>query len=383
LNLFSNFTYFMDDPFQGDQFRQAENRKMFGLNMTQTWFGKLGSLETQNRVGVQARSDLISPVGLYSTENRQLVSMTREDRVRQGSIGLWADNSTQWLPKLRTVAGLRFDAYRFSVNSSIAGNSGSAHAQLTSPKLSMILGPWSQTEYFVNFGKGFHSNDARGVMQTRLPNDGGSSAPVTPLVSTRGWEIGARTEIVPGLQSSLSYWALDIASELVFVGDAGSTEASRPSRRHGIEWNNHYVANKWLMIDLDLALSHARYSQDAPQGKYIPGAIGKVASLGLTVTGIGPWFGALQWRYFGPRPLVEDNSVRSHSTTLAYARVGYRIDPKTTLTLDVFNLFNRAASDIDYHYASQLRGEAAPVGDVHFHPVEPRTFRLTLTRHFD
>jgi outer membrane cobalamin receptor len=383
LNLFSNFTYFMNDPLQGDQFRQAESRKMFGLNMTQTWFGKLGSLDTLNRIGVQARSDLISPVGLYGTANRQPVSMTREDRVRQGSIGLWVDNSTQWLPKLRTVAGARFDVYRFNVDSSAASNSGSANAHITSPKLSVIFGPWSQTEYFLNFGKGFHSNDARGVTQTRLPNDAGLSAAVTPLVSTRGWEAGARSEIIPGLQSSLSYWALDIDSELVFAGDAGSTEASRPSKRHGIEWNNHYVVNKWLMIDFDLAASHARYSQGAPQDRYIPGAIGKVVSLGLTVTGIGPWFGAFQLRYFGPRPLVEDNSVRSHSTTLASARVGYRINPKTTLTLDVFNLFNRAVSDIDYYYASQLRGEAAPVGDIHFHPVEPRTLRLTLTRRFD
>jgi len=108
-----------------------------------------------------------------------------------------------------------------------------------------------------------------------------------------------------------------------------------------------------------------------------------VASFGVSVTDLGRWSGAFQLRYFGPRPLIEDNSVRSQSTTLAYARVGYKVDAKTRVTLDVFNLFDRQASDIDYYYPSRLNGEATGgVNDIHFHPVEPRTFRLTLTRNF-
>jgi len=205
---------------------------------------------------------------------------------------------------------------------------------------------------------------------------------VTPLVSTRGSEVGIRSEWVPGLQSSLAVWQLDIDSELLFVGDAGETEASRASRRYGVEWNNHYVVNDWLSLDMDLALSKARFTHTDPAGQYIPGAINKVASLGATVTNWGNWFGSVQLRYFGPRPLIEDNSVRSNSTFLTYARVGYRYNPRTTLTLDVFNLFDRKASDIDYYYESQLAGEATPVNDKHFHPVEPRSARLTVTYNF-
>ena len=108
-----------------------------------------------------------------------------------------------------------------------------------------------------------------------------------------------------------------------------------------------------------------------------------MASVGATVADLGPWFGQFQLRYFGPRPLIEDNSVRSKSTTLAYLRIGYRISPNLRLALDVFNLFDRKASDIDYFYASRLQGEpAAGVDDVHFHPVEPRRFRLALTANF-
>jgi outer membrane receptor protein involved in Fe transport len=277
---------------------------------------------------------------------------------------------------------VRYDSYRFGVNSSIPGNSGKVDAGITSPKLSLVFGPWSKTEFFLNHGQGFHSNDARGVTQTRLPNGGGPTDPAVPLVKTRGAEFGVRSEIIPGLQSSLALWQLKLASELVFAGDAGVTEPSRASRRSGIEWNNHYVAAPWLLFDLDIAASRARYTQDDPAGNFIPGALDKVVSFGVAVRELGPWHGSLQWRYFGPRPLAEDNSVRSAATSIAYLRVGHHIGPKARLGLDVYNLFNRKASDIDYYYRSMLRGETAAVNDIHFHPAEPRSMRLTFTLNY-
>jgi outer membrane receptor protein involved in Fe transport len=206
-------------------------------------------------------------------------------------------------------------------------------------------------------------------------------------VRSKGGEVGLRTEIVPGLQTSLALWQLKLGSELVFSGDAGDTEASGASKRYGIELNNHYIATNWLLLDADIAVSRARFDEDqgdAPNiGRSIPGSVDTVVSLGATLTGYGPWFGQFQVRYFGPRPLIEDDSQRSKATTLAYLRVGYKITPDLKLALDVFNLFDRQASDIDYYYASRLPGEpAAGVNDIHFHPVEPRSFRLTLTANF-
>ena len=381
LDLYSNFTYFLNDPVNGDQFNQSEKRTMLGVNASKSWLGELAGMPMENKLGIQTRYDKLSPVALYNTAQAQRLSLIRSDKVEESSAGLFAENTLWWHEKLRTVAGLRYDRYQFDVKSSINGNSGNTSDGITSPKLSVIFGPWASTELFYNIGKGFHSNDARGTTQTRLP-DGSAASPVTPLVSTRGSEVGVRTEWVPGLQSSLAVWQLDIDSELVFVGDAGETEPSRASRRYGVEWNNHYVVNDWLLFDMDLALSKARFTHTDPAGQYIPGAINKVASVGATVTNWGNWFGSVQLRYFGPRPLIEDNSVRSNSTFLTYARVGYRINPKTTMTLDVFNLFNRKASDIDYYYESQLRGETTAVEGKHFHPVEPRSARLTLTYNF-
>jgi outer membrane receptor protein involved in Fe transport len=362
LTLYSDFTYFLDDPALGDQFSQAENRTLFGGALSRKWATNFGVVEGSTTVGVQLRQDRLDPVGLYKTVARQRIATISESHVRETSAGLYAQNDTQWMPWLRAIAGVRADRFSFDTTS----------ASIASPKLSLVLGPWARSEFFVNAGTGFHSNDARGV-----------AGRATPLVRSRGAEVGARTEIVPRLQSSLALWRLRLASELVFAGDAGDTEASRASKRSGVEWNNHWVAARWLLVDADLSWSRARFTQDDPAGNFVPGAVGKVMSLGATVTDVGPWSGQFQLRYFGPRPLVEDDSQRSKSTTLAYLRVGYKFTPRLKASLDVFNLFNRKASDIDYFYVSRLRGEpAGGVADTHFHPVEPRSARVTLTANF-
>ncbi|MBT9491604.1 MAG: TonB-dependent receptor [Paucibacter sp.] len=389
LNLFSNFSYFLDnaidldpDARDGDQFEQAERRQVYGLNSSRSWAGQVLGRESTTTLGLQLRHDRLAPVGLYASVARQRVATTLESRVRQTSWGLYAENSLQWTPWLRSVAGLRADHFDFDVNSSITANSGKKSADIASPKLSLIVGPWAKTEYFLNYGQGFHSNDARGST-VRVDRDGMPATPVDPLVRSKGGELGLRSEIIPGLQSSLALWQLRLASELVFVGDAGETAPSRASRRRGIEWNNHYIATPWLLLDADISWSRARFTEDDPAGAHVPGAIERVASLGLTVSDLGRWSGHFQLRYMGPRALLEDNSQRSDATTLAYARLGYKLGRDTTLTLDVFNLFNRSASDIDYFYASRLKGEPAEgVEDRHFHPVEPRSFRVTLSTGF-
>jgi outer membrane receptor protein involved in Fe transport len=326
-------------------------------------------------------------VGLYQGLGGQRTTTVQESQVRQSLFGLYAENSTAWTPTFRTLLGARYDRMEVDVRSSIADNSGQQTADLTSPKLSVILGPWNKTEYFVNIGSGFHSNDARGVTARLAPKEGTPIDPSPALVRTTGSELGLRTEAIAGLQSSLALWQLNIGSELVFAGDAGDTGASGASRRWGVEFNNHYRATPWLLLDADIAVSRAEFTSpqgDTPNaGRYVPGSVETVVSLGAVISDRGPWSGQFQLRYFGPRPLIEDNSQRSDPTTLAYLRVGYQINRSTKLALDVFNLFDSKASDIDYYYASRLPSEPAEgVADRHFHPVEPRSVRLTLTSRF-
>ncbi|WP_374046043.1 TonB-dependent receptor [Massilia sp. R2A-15] len=370
LDLYSNFTYFLDDPVNGDQFSQPDRRVTSGVNASHTWHAHPGGRVSDFTVGFQLQNDNIFN-GLYHTKARERLSATREDHVTETSLGVYVENHTRWNDWLRTTAGVRGDAYRFKVRGDLAANSGTANDSLLSPSLNLAFGPWKQTDFYVNFGNGFHSNDARGTV-----------AQVAGLVRSRGMEAGVRTEIVPGLQTSLSLYRLDFDSELTFVGDAGTTEAGRPSRRNGIEISNYYKPLKWLTIDVDAAFARARSRDFAPEGDRIPGAVEGVGQIALTVDQLGAWSGALRLRYFGPRPLIEDNSVRSKPSMTINGRIAYRISKSMKVELEGFNLANRRDSAIDYLYASRLKNETAAVTDIHFHPIESRSARVTLIRNW-
>lgn len=383
LDLYSNFTYFDADPVNGDQFNQRDKRTTTGVNLSHMWPVKIFGRESDNTIGLQLQNDNISN-GLFSTAARQRLSTTRADHIVESSIAVYFENNTHWSDTFRTVAGLRGDFYRFDVKSDNPENSGKATDSIASPKLSFIFGPWAKTEYYFNVGTGFHSNDARGTTITIDPASGEAADRVPPLVRSKGVEAGIRTEIIPGLQSSFAVYQLDFDSELVFVGDAGTTEAGRPSRRIGFEFNNYYKPTDWLTIDADIALARARFRGLDPAGRRIPGAVEGVASLALAVDNLGPYFGALQLRHFGPRPLIEDNSVRSSGTTTLNGRIGYKINKKTRIELEGFNLTDREDSAIDYYYASRLANEPAGTStdDIHFHPIESRSFRVSLNMNF-
>jgi len=377
LNLFSNFTYFLVDPVNGDQFEQKDRRVMSGFNLQHSWTTRLGGFDVENRVGTQMRNDNIS-VGLFNTRAQQRLSTTREDHAVETSAAVYLQSSVQLAQKVRTVAGARADFYRAEVTSDTAANSGKSNDRIVSPKLGLIFGPWAKTEYYLNYGHGFHSNDVRGTTITVDPASGAAASKVPLLVRAKGYEAGVRTEIIPRLQSTFSVFRLDLDSELLFVGDAGTTEASRPSRRTGFELSNLYTPTPWLLLDADLAYSRARFTNSDPAGSRVPGAVEGVATFTATVDHVGPYYGSVRARYFGPRSLIEDNSVRSPSTTLVSGRIGYKFDKRVRVQLDVLNLLDRRSSQIDYFYESQLRGEAAPVADRHFHPVESRSFRAAL-----
>ena len=382
LRIYSNFTYFLDDPVNGDQFAQPDNRTDMTLNASHAWKGSLFGRPSETTVGIQIQRDSIRN-GLLSTKARQEISETRRDRIKETSVGAYFENTSHWAEKFRTVLGLREDYYRFNVHSSLDANSGKTHASLASPKLSLIFGPWSKTEFYLNAGTGFHSNDARGTVIAIDPKSGDPADRVPGLVRAKGAEAGIRTEIIPRLQSTLSVYGLDFASELIFQGDAGTTSAGRPSRRVGFEFSNYYKPTDWLTIDADIAYAKARFRDNDAVGRRIPGAVEGVASLAAAVDNLGPYFGALQLRYFGPRPLIEDNSIRSKSTTTLNGRVGYKIGPDLSVEVEGFNLLNSKSSAIDYYYQSRLPNEG-PDGenDIHFHPIESRSARVTLNARF-
>ncbi len=379
LNLFSNFTFFLDDPENGDQFEQAEKRVAAGGRITYRRLGHFLDRHTESAIGLQVRRDWLDPVGLYRTAARQRLSTTREDEVGQTMAGVYAQTEVEWTRTLRTTFGVRADRYQFDVTSDNPLNSGDGSDGLVSPKVGAIFGPWSGTEIYVNAGTGFHSNDARGAVITVDPASGEPADRVTPLVRAKGAEVGLRTVRIRGLQSTATLWYLGIDSELLFVGDAGTTEAGRPSRRVGIEWTNYARLKPWLTLDADLAFTRARFTDDDPAGNRIPGALDRVVSAGVTFEPLDRFFGSIRVRHFGPRPLLEDASVTSNSTTIWNGAVGYRLSSTARFVLEAFNLFDAEVSDIDYFYTSRLPGEpAAGVDDVHLHPTLPRSARLGI-----
>jgi outer membrane receptor protein involved in Fe transport len=380
LDLFSNFTYFLDDPVNGDQFEQVDRRTVLGGDFSYVWSGS-SRFESIYTVGTSLRHDDIGEVGLHRTQNQQRLSTVRSDAVSESSIGVYAQAEARWSDRWRTQLGLRADFYNFSVRSNLAANSGDTSDAIVAPKLSVIYSLDDSSELYFSSGRGFHSNDARGTTIRVDPNTQLPVEQVDPLVASTGAEFGFRTFWNDKLNLSASLWYLELDSELLFVGDAGITEPSRPSRRYGIELPVYYRIGYWV-LDLELALTKSRYADDDPAGDEIPGSIERVIAAGVAMQYPSGVYGSLRARHFGDRPLVEDGSVRSESSTVLSMLLGYRRE-SLDFRIEVLNLLDVEDQDIAYFYTSRLTGEPVDgVDDVHLHPMEPRTVRASITWNF-
>jgi outer membrane receptor protein involved in Fe transport len=423
LDLFNNFTWFTNEPINGDQFHQHDDRIYGGGGVSRTINGMLGNLQTQTIFGVQSRYDAIN-VGLTNTFQRSFLSSVLTDHVNEGNVGIYAESTIHWTDWFKTTTGWRGDYFAASVNSILnQANSGSTEAAVGSPKFTMVFGPFYKTELFVGAGMGYHSNDARSVTTTEEPGAPNTLQGAAPLlVRSRGAEIGVRTKVIPGLDSSISVFTLNQASELFFDGDTGDTSAGRPSQRTGIEFTNDYRPVSWAHVDANLALSRARFlGYDAAQeqmyqqlvgypqaqignapGNYVFNAPWMVASAGVTLGEKLGWFGALRWRYISPRPLTEDGAFQSPPFNIFNGEIGYRFDDGLRIQLDVLNLLNSRTDQATYAYGSLLKSDSlfamcfpgsgsptAPaavcqngVMDRVLHPIEPLTVRLTVAKSF-
>lgn len=374
--LVSNFTYFLEDPRDGDQFVQSDKRWVLGGSIDHKMsIGPIGLT-----VGADLRHDAISGVELFRSVGGTAAAPVRTDSVDQTSVALFADGEITLAPGLRAILGLRYDHMFYDVSADLAANSGGGNDGFLAPKASLAWQVSDYLELYGNYGQSFHSNDVRGAAITVDPMSGDPADRVPVFARAEGAEIGARVQQGGFHVSLVGFW-LKLDSELVFVGDGGATEANDGSRRFGSEANLFWRPVDWLLLDASYAYTNARYVGLSNGVRKIPGAVPEVLSGGLTVQPVDAVSLTTQIRHLGNAPLIEDGSIESDPTTLVNLG-GYWYIGSLTLGAELFNVFDVKNADITYFYESRLAGEAAGVEDLHVHPVEPRQLRVSLSFRF-
>ena len=392
-DLFSDFTYFLNNPEQGDQFEQTDRRRVFGAQASHVRPVKLGTLDGVLSFGAQWRGDRIGEVGLYPTVARERIGTVRNDKVSQDLVSVYGQQLVNFTDTFRGYLGLRGDWLRYDVRGRepVYGglNSGRGHDSQFSPKMGLAWTVAPSHELYLNAGVGFHSNDVRGATITVDPQSGDAAGRVPALVKGKGAEVGWRFQPSEALTVTAALWQLQLGSELVYVGDAGTTEPGRASKRRGIEATLRWQIDPHWRVEADAAISRARFRGLAAEGEgnFIDNAVERVVAAGV-VWQQGPWTSTLRLRYMGARALDTTNTVRSRPLTVLNFGTSYAVNRQLTLGLQVFNLAGRKGNDIEYWYASCSAREVASgvcgggIDDRHVHPMEPRSVRVSARWNF-
>jgi len=359
--LFSNFTFFANDPINGDQIAQSDDRTVLGTRWHYRHVRRVAGMESATTIGWEARHDSIDN-GLFATRAREVLSTTSTASVAQTSVGLFAEEELRLLPFLRVIGGVRLD--RYDVHANIATTS----AMMASPKVSFVLSPARFVELFLGYGRGFHSNDARLATTSR---------DVSLLAVADGYETGVRARPHDAVQLSATVFRMDLASETVWVSDEGTTEPRGASRRIGVELGARVKLAKWIFADADVTFTRARFNS----GEAIPLAPTRTLTGGIGFKHPRGTFGALRVRSLGARPATEDRSLTAEGWTVVDATLGQRIQ-WLEIALDVRNVLNRNYREVQFANESRLQGEPSPVRDIHFTPGWPLTVLLRASANF-
>ena len=362
-SLISNFTFLLDDPINGDELEQADNRWVYGGRLEQR-FAVSDSLSLLT--GFEGRHDTIGNVGLYNAIAGQRSAIRNQFRVRETSGGLYAELDWKATEALTINAGLRGEAYRFKTRGTGGADwSGSVGDEILLPKIGASYRIAPGFAVYANYGEGFHSNDARAVTEPASSAEG--------LIRGRGSELGVRVERGTFVGTA-TVWTVSTASDLIYVGDSGTVEPGGPSTRRGYEITAFWKPINWLALDAVWTGSRARF-KNSPGADRIPGALEAAGEAGASVV-FDNWNAGLRVRHLGKSALIEDNSVRGRPTTLVNLRAAYT-PGRFEFFGELLNIFDSRDKDIQYFYTSRLPGEpAGGVDDVHSRVVEPFTIRL-------
>ena len=381
MSLINNPTYFLNDSINGDEIEQEDERILLGGSLVNEVETEIFGLPVTRTIGADLRYDDVSELNLFYTVSRNRIESLREDEAQQLSLGSFADLQFSLTDRLRASVGLRLDFYDFEVDALRAQNSGSKNESLWQPKVNIAYEVNENLELYANYGEGFHSNDARAAINTIDPATDNPSDTLDILVQGEGSELGFRYDTLEGFNFSVAWFELDLDSELVFVGDAGTTEPSDPSRRNGIELNSFWEFTEALVFDFAATKSDGHF-RGLPSGENsIPDAHDLVVAAGLTYHNPNGWTSSFRVRHFDDAALTEDESVKKDGSTLVHFGVSYAQE-SWELGLDIINLLDQEDDDIAYWFESRMIGETASFEDIHFHPSNPRAVRALLKYKF-
>lgn len=412
LTLFNNFTHFLVDPVNGDQEEQHENRWTVGGAVSYSHDAEVFGFPSAWAFGIQSRNDE-NVVSRVPSKNAEPLSPADDplgyiesDQIHLASNAVYAQIMTHWNYWFRTVLGLRQD---YQHGSDSGTNHGTASSSLFQPKGSLIFTPVDTTEIYVSAGRGFHSNDLRGVNQAAIQGVPGAAL----IASETGEEIGVRQQLLgQKVAVTLAVFNLDATSQTTYNPDVGQDTAGPASRRTGYEINITYQALRWLEFYGSLSQDHARFKTPFNDGtghlgEYLPNAPFATGSFNVYVKNLGPWSAGLGYRYLGAFPLSSgpcaDSAVandfpgltscanaptpRGQVNGSGYSEwngdVHYELASGWNFVLGVYNLLNKKANAMEYWYVDRLQGEPAyGAADLHVHPLEPISFRLTISKTF-
>jgi hypothetical protein len=370
-DLFSNFTFFLTDPVNGDQIRQKENRSLAGYNGSYHLTKYIGNKMLTSEAGINVRADWMKESELSRTKDRRItLANIQAGDINDFNAGVYLNERIRWSSLFSTAFGVRLDHFNVKYKDKLDDDRVmTTNATIASPKLNLFLHPTATTEVYLSAGKGFHSNDTRVVLDGR-----GRDA----LPAAYGLDLGINSKISKKLFLNLAVWQLHLDQEFVYVGDEGIVEPGDRTVRKGMDLSIRYQPFRNIYADADLAYAHARFA-GVPKGQnYIPLAPAFTATGGLMYKTEKGWNGSLRYRYMGDRPANEDYSLTAQGYFITDLVVGFA-KPRFELMITAQNLFNAKWKETQFETESRLLNETVPVTEIHFTPGTPFFIKAGFT----
>ncbi len=373
-NLYSNFTFFLEDDQNGDMINQRETRNIFGYTTTALKSYLIGNKRAVTELGAGFRHDDVMDIELSKANRRAFFNYIQKGDVKETNSFAYINQDISLTEKFNITAGLRYDHFIFRYMDELAGATDFSKQRkgTVSPKLNISYSFSQKIKIYLNNGIGFHSNDTRVILDNQAKD-------ILPKVY--GTDLGAIIKPGKKLILKIALWHLYSQQEFVYVGDAGIVEPSGKTRRMGTDISVRYQFNKWLFGDIDLNLTRARAIEEAKGEDYVPLAPSFTSIGGITAKIKNGFSGSLRYRFINNRPANETNTVNAEGYLLVDMTAAYRFR-KFDFTLSVENLLNRDWREAQFDTESKLSFEASPVSEIHYTPGIPRFLKAGVTFHF-